>query len=455
MGPAADATGIHKIQHVIIILQENHSFDNYFGTFPGADGIPMNDGVPSVCVPNPKTGECVKPYHEPSDVTHGGPHSADNATADIDGGKMDGFIREEQQSRADACAKGTASACKPGSSAPDVMSYHDAREIPNYWAYAQNFVLLDHLFQPDASWSMPTHLFAVSAWSARCKTPDPMSCVNALQDPQSIHPPAASQLANGTGQATQAGGLERRPNYAWTDLTYLMHKNQVSWAYYVAEGTQPDCEDNQMYCQPEPQSAGTPEYFNPLPYFETVKQDGELGNIQTVDKFYAAAKAGTLPQVAWIVPNGENSEHPPAKISNGQTYVTGLINSIMESPDWNSTAIFLAWDDWGGFYDHVVPPTVDENGYGLRVPGIVISPYARKGFIDHQTLSFDAYLKFIEDDFMSGQRLDPQTDGRPDPRPTVRENVAQLGDLSQDFDFSQPARPPLLLSEHPVPGPAS
>ena len=335
------------------------------------------------------------------------------------------------------------------------MSYHDAREIPNYWAYAQNFVLLDHLFQPDASWSMPTHLFAVSAWSARWKTPDPMSCVNALQDPQSIHPPAASQLANGTGQATQAGGLERRPNYAWTDLTYLMHKNQVSWAYYVAEGTQPDCEDNQMYCQPEPQSAGTPEYFNPLPYFETVKQDGELGNIQTVDKFYAAAKAGTLPQVAWIVPNGENSEHPPAKISNGQTYVTGLINSIMESPDWNSTAIFLAWDDWGGFYDHVVPPTVDENGYGLRVPGIVISPYARKGFIDHQTLSFDAYLKFIEDDFMSGQRLDPQTDGRPDPRPTVRENVAQLGDLSQDFDFSQPARPPLLLSEHPVPGPAS
>jgi phospholipase C len=127
----------------------------------------------------------------------------------------------------------------------------------------------------------------------------------------------------------------------------------------------------------------------------------------------------------------------------------------MHGPDWNSTAIFLSWDDWGGFYDHVAPPTVDANGYGIRVPGIVISPYARNGFIDHQTLSFDAYLKFIEDLFLNGQRLDPKTDLRPDPRPTVRENVTQLGDLLHDFDFNQSPRPPVLLPEHPSPGPAS
>jgi phospholipase C len=127
----------------------------------------------------------------------------------------------------------------------------------------------------------------------------------------------------------------------------------------------------------------------------------------------------------------------------------------MQGPDWNSTAIFLAWDDWGGFYDHVTPPTVDANGYGLRVPGIVISPYAKKGYIDHQTLSFDAYLKFIEDDFMNGQRLDSNTDRRPDPRPTVRENVSILGNLLNDFDFSQQPRSPLILSLHPSPGPAS
>ena len=95
----------------------------------------------------------------------------------------------------------------------------------------------------------------------------------------------------------------------------------------------------------------------------------------------------------------------------------------MRGPDWTSTAIFLTWDDWGGFYDHVPPPVVDGAGYGLRVPGLVISPYARQGYIDHQTLTFDAYLKFIEDRFLVGQRLDPPTDGRPDPRPSVREEV--------------------------------
>jgi phospholipase C len=121
----------------------------------------------------------------------------------------------------------------------------------------------------------------------------------------------------------------------------------------------------------------------------------------------------------------------------------------MRSKDWNSTAIFLAWDDWGGFYDHVKPPVVDQNGYGFRVPALVISPYAKKGYIDHQVLSFDAYLKFIEDDFLSSQRLDPRTDGRPDRRTDVRENVKVLGNLVNAFDFNQTPRSPLILSTNP------
>jgi phospholipase C len=204
-----------------------------------------------------------------------------------------------------------------------------------------------------------------------------------------------------------------------------------------------------MFCRPGSQQASTPSIWNPLPGFKTVRQDGEVGNIRDVGTFFKDAQAGTLPAVSWIVPNGAVSEHPPALVSAGQSYVTRLIDAAMRSPNWPSTAIFLSWDDWGGFYDHVVPPNIDRNGYGLRVPALVISPYAKRGYIDHQTLSFDAYLKFIEDDFLHGQRIDPRTDGRPDRRPDVRENIGQLGDLRDDFDFSLRPRRLLLLPSNP------
>jgi phospholipase C len=319
------------------------------------------------------------------------------------------------------------------------MGYKDARDVPNYWTYANDYTLQDHMFEPNASWSLPEHLFMVSEWSAKCGSSDPSSCQNELQNPGQ-----AGKNAAGPG-----------PIYAWTDLTYMLHKDNVSWKYYVAEGTQPDCETDAATCAAKPQKVGTPEIWNPLPWFTTVKQDGQLGNIQTVDHLYADAKAGNLPAVSWVVPNGKVSEHPPGSTTDGQAYVTSVVNAIMQSPDWSSTAIFLSWDDWGGFYDHVVPPKVDQNGYGLRVPGLVISPYAKHGYVDHQILSFDAYVKFIEDDFLGGQRLDPKTDGRPDPRPDVRENASQLGNLPSDFDFNQPPRKPTILPTNPPPGPAS
>ena len=243
--------------------------------------------------------------------------------------------------------------------------------------------------------------------------------------------------------------LQRCIDFAWTDLTYLLYENNVSWGYYVTTGAEPDCEDDDVECDPVAQGPGTPGVWNPLPYFDTVKQDGQLDNIQDVSNFYEAAKNGSLPAVSWVIPGKNESEHAPASIDDGQAYVTGLINAIMQGPEWDSTAIFLTWDEWGGFYDHVQPPKIDKNGYGLRVPGLVISPYAKQGYVDHQTLSFDAYLKFIEDLFLDGQRIDPETDGRPDPRPTVREEVSELGDLREDFDFSQAPRPPVVLEPRP------
>ena len=433
--------GIRAIKHVVVVMQENRSFDSYFGTFPGANGLPRKDGKFTTCVPDPARNACAKPYHDPNDLNGGGPHGTANGRADIDGGKMDGFV-QQAESAPRGCYFGANDPSCSQKSIPDVMGYHDAREIPNYWAYAQNFVLQDEMFQPDLSWSLPSHLFLVSEWSAVCKARnDPESCVN---DTETAAPPPDF-----------GPGPHRPPNYAWTDLTELLHQHRVSWKYYVAEGTEPDCEDDEAVCPPVRQQAGTPGIWNPLPWFTTVQQNGELGNIQEVRHLYADARAGTLPQVSWVTPNGENSEHPPGLVSAGQAYVTGLVNAIMQGPDWSSTAIFISWDDWGGFYDHVRPPVVDENGYGLRVPGLVVSPYAKKGFVDHQTLSFDAYDKFIEDVFLGGSRIDPRTDGRPDPRPTVRENVPLLGDLARDFDFSQPPRRPLVLDPRPKPGPAS
>ncbi len=430
---AIDVNVIHKIRHVVIIMQENRSFDSYFGTYPGADGIPAD-----VCVPDPTHGGCVTPFHDPADKNSGGPHGAASAAADINGGKMDGFVGQAENGRGCKTTNPNCSPCtQPGQAkCIDVMGYHDAREIPNYWAYAHDFVLQDRMFEPNSSWSLPEHLFMVSEWSAFCTTPlEPLSCTNALQNPN------------------PSNGL---PQYAWTDMTYLMHKDQVSWGYYVFKGTEPDCEnDSAVTCAPVTQSPKTPGIWNPLPSFATVRQDGQLANVQTLSNFFIQAKQGSLPAVSWIDPNGKVSEHPPALVSAGQTYVTGLINAIMASPDWKSTAIFLSWDDWGGFYDHVVPPIADQNGYGLRVPGMVISPYARTGLIDHQTLSHDAYNKFIEDAFLGGQRLDPRTDGRPDPRPSVREASPLLGDLRADFDFTRAPLSPVILPVHPLPGQAS
>ena len=434
------ASGIHKIKHVIVIMQENRSFDHYFGTYPGADGFPRTaNGDFAVCVPNPATGGCDKPFHDTRDLNAGGPHGQGDAITDVDGGKMDGFVARAENAKVKGCKKNPNNPiCSQRATHPDVMGYHDVSDIPNYWAYARNFVLQDHMYEPNASWSLPAHLFMVSEWSAHCTNrDDPFSCTNALQSPGS--PPDRPNNPNATA-----------PAYAWTDLTYLLHKHKVSWRYYVFTGTEPDCENDEMICEAVKQGARTPGIWNPLPFFTTVQNDNQVQNIVTLSEYFKAAKTGNLPSVAWINPTGAVSEHPPGLVTAGQTYVTKLVNAAMSGPDWKSTAIFISWDDWGGFYDHAKPPTVDENGYGLRVPGLVISPYARRGLVDQQTLSFDAYVKFIEDDFLGGARLDPKTDGRPDPRPDVRERAKILGNLVKDFNFAQKPRLPLVLNPHPV-----
>src|SRR5207253_3662890 len=187
-----------------------------FGTFPGADGIPMRDGRPTVCVPDPQLGRCIRPFHDTRSRDLGGPHQLTAALADVNGGRMEGFVKEELRGSRRGCffhpLDPNCTAIRQRDPRPNVMGYHDAREIPNYWRYAKDFVLQDHMFQPILSWSLPSHLWMVSGWSALCsRMNDPMSCRTSV-----VHP----------GVQTSHRGIVRR--YPWTDLTYLLDRAGVS-----------------------------------------------------------------------------------------------------------------------------------------------------------------------------------------------------------------------------------
>jgi phospholipase C len=414
-----------KIEHVVMIMQENRSFDHYFGMFPGADGFTLDaEGQPTNSNPDPRLGgRAVKVFHDSKDANSGGPHDAAGFLTCFDHGKMDGFILSVEASPS-GCANPADPTCTSGSFL-DVMSYKTGADIPNYWAYAKAYALLDHLFESTASWSWPMHQYIVSEWAALCTGPDPMSCTSNIGED---YP-------------------ESRRFYAWTPVTYLLDEKRVSWKYYLAQGTQPDCDHDENECPPVTQLANIPSIWNPLPLFDVVQNAYEANTkVVVLDEFYKDVRAGTLPAVSWIAPTFNISEHPPQSIREGQAYVTSLINVIMNDETlWNTTAIFLFWDDWGGFYDHVPPVSVDANGYGFRTPGMIISPWVKPRYIDHGQHSFDVFIKFVEDTFLSGQRLDPKTDGRPDPRPDVREALPETGDLRTDFDFTQKPNAPLPL----------
>ncbi|MDP9341849.1 MAG: alkaline phosphatase family protein [Actinomycetota bacterium] len=400
--------GVFKLDHLIFIVQENRSFDHYFGTYPGADGIP-----PGVCIPDPAGGQCASPYHSTLDMQRGGPHNQKAAVTAIDGGKMDGFVTALPHTE-HGCYFRASVQCAPylgPEGQPDVMSYHTRDEIPNYWSYADHFVLQDRMFAPTDSWTLPSHLFLMSAWAASCSDPtDPMSCSSNLD----LSLPS---------QRFQYGD---DPIYAWTDITYLLGTQGVSWAYYIAPGSCP------FPCSPGEHigpAGRTPATKDPLPGFTDLYETGQQGNIKTHTDYYSAAATGTLPSVSWIMPGDGVSEHPSSSrgIAAGMAYVTGLVNAAMQGPEWDSTAIFITWDDWGGFYDHVAPPQVDKFGLGIRVPFLVISPYAKQGLVDHRRGDFSSVLRFIEDNWSL-------------PQLTKRDREA--GDLSYDFDFSQSPRPP-------------
>ncbi len=421
-----------NIQYVIVIMQENRSFDHYFGTYPGTDNIP--GGKVTVGF----KGRQFSTEHLVSPIDQNMPHFTHDATTCITGGiDANGNLLATnflQAAYNDA----------PGDDAywKGALAYHTRTEIPNYWRYADNFVLADRLFASCASWSFPTHLYMISGWSAQC---DATGC-------KSYFPDAQSRFPYGYG------------SFSWKTIVDVLESRGVDWRYYVAENFDVD---NCASCDgPCINAVDNDTYFDiwdPLPNFDNIINNGltykirnrtlapDLDFAQGLNSFYNDINTNNLKPVSWIVPGAVGSEHAGnyagrnISVTDGQKYVTTLINKIMNSPAiWPHCAIFLAWDDWGGFYDHVKPPAPDKNGYGLRVPAMLISPFAKKGYVDHQELSFDAYLKFIEDRFLDGERI--RGDGRAlDGKGSIREEAPNMGDVLYEFDFTQPARAPMTI----------
>jgi len=311
--------------------------------------------------------------------------------------------------------------------------YHNQGEVPNYWTYAKDFVLDDHMFEPVSSWSEPT----TSTWSRAGRLAAPTSPHELCEQHHRPVRCPAFQPSRRPGAEDGTTSID----LAWTDETWLLYRDHVSWAYYIQTGYQPDCEnDSAETCPPVRQSYQTAGIWNPLPLFEDVHQDHQLENIQPLSSYFTAAKAGPCRRCPGSRPHGPTASTPVQRPS-GPGVRNGDHQRGHEEPGLGLDSDLLVLGRLGRVLRRRPPAKGRPERLRPSCPSIVISPYARRGYIDHQVLSSDAYLKFIEDDFLGGARLNPKTDGRPDPRPDVREDEPVLGNLVQDFNFDQSPGP--------------
>lgn len=366
------------IKHVIIIMQENHAFDNYFGAYPGADGLPSN-----TCIPYDPTNlskGCVRPWATTNNSQPDVSHAWINSNLSYDYGKMDGFV----------FASG-------GSAIP--MSHYDNRTIPNYWAYANQYVLTNRLFSSALSYSLPNHWYTIAA-----RAPNDSFYYFNRTTPQLVK----NQYLNQANETPTVGTM--------------LDKARISWKYYDAPF--------QTNFSLSVISGSVFAHWNPFAAKSSSYASNEISHFAAREDLFLDIQNGTLPQVSWVVPNYALSEHPPSNVSIGMWYVTDIVDSIMQSKYWNSTAIIVTWDDFGGYYDHVTPPQIDRYGLSFRVPGLIISPYAKKGYVDNTVYSFVSTLAFIEWNFGLGHLTN---------RDTYANNMLNA------FNFSQKPRTPYII----------
>jgi phospholipase C len=328
------------IRHVITVMQENHSFDNYFGTYPGADGVPDDACMPWDPV-SPK-GRCVAPFHIGSTPVEDLSDTPQVAAAQRNGGAMDGFLSAIAQQR--------------GRAQPLVMGHYDERDLPFYWRLAEKYVLFDRFFGSAAGGTLTNHMF----WA--------------------------------TGGSGDQDVRESVPVGGFTTPTIFdrLEEKGISWKFYVRDY------DPALTFRSLLSDRGGQVLSVPLLNYARFVDDPQLfSHIVPLDQFQQDLDRGTLPAVSYIVPLGAR-EHPPGSLKLGQATVGALVNGLIRSRYWTSSAFLLTYDTSGGWYDHVRPPRVDRWGYGFRVPALLVSAYAKAGHVDHTTLDFTSILAFIE-----------------------------------------------------------
>ena len=381
--------GIDQIDHIVILIKENRSFDEYFGRFPGADGATNGRISNGQVVPLGKT-----PDHLFVDIAHSG-RAARRATDD---GLMDGF-----NTLPGALQNGRDIA----------MTQMRQSQIPDYWRLASTYTLDDHFFSTINGPSFPNHLVTVAASSANTddNPKDTSTYAWGCDSSPNTTVQQINPLTGSTRNVFPCFNLETLPNE--------LDGAGVSWRYYSPPAFKPGY------------------IWNALDAFRKVRYSPDWKtNVQDDSQFFVDAKNGTLPEVSWIVPGQLQSEHPPLSTCVGENWTVKVVDAVMNSPDWAHTAIFLTWDDFGGFYDNVPPPHFDLLSLGPRVPTIVISPYARPGFIDHSVYDFSSILKFVEQRYA----LQPLTD-----------YDRRAASIAGSFNFQQKPNPPLILKPRTCP----
>ncbi len=376
------------IKHVIFLIKENRTFDHLFGRFPGANGVTFGFDHGERRPLTPATDGWID-----EDIKH----CYRCSLAAWDGGRMDGFNQ---------------------SAAADRNAYTQFRpeNAPNYWRLAKRYVLSDNFFAAAMGPSFPNHLFTIAAQSGGTHDNPTMS----LQKIRERHAATGQRKSWGCDsvegsyvEVTSSEGVVEKVPPCFDFLTEgdLLDRAGIPWAYYSATNYQ----NGYLWSA-----------YDAVEHYRDNREKWKQ-HMFPVDHLVEDIAADRLPPVTWVTPRFELSDHPEYSFCHGENWTSEVVNALMESPMWKDTALFVTWDDYGGFYDHAPPPQVDGFGFGIRVPLLVISPYAKRGYVDHQLGEFSSVLRFIEDNWGLSQL-------------THRDRDAI--NLSYVFDFAQTISPP-------------